>query len=275
MVHNSCCVVNCKNTGTNSQCKFYTFPRAIWKLKRREKWINAVRRKNVDGSPWTPKPTDTICSDHFIGGRKSEEEAKMDYIVSTITSASTKSTSQNNDITMDSMIDIVTDWNEKVDKDCQVNFLSDSNEVGKTFISNRYMYMNAEKCDAEIQTEINDIKDKIITNRKKYEDKTCNTLIKNLSAQSTETSEIIFLGFKSISKDEQLTDLAAVTFNNFKFLLKRTSTHKCTVAKEDRLLIFLMKIKTGLTFSALSVLFSIHRITVSRIYYTTLQTLHF
>ncbi|KAK0165609.1 hypothetical protein PV328_004111 [Microctonus aethiopoides] len=42
----------------------------------------------------------------------------MDYIVPTIISASTKSTSQNNDITMDSMIDIGTDWNEKVDKDC-------------------------------------------------------------------------------------------------------------------------------------------------------------
>ncbi|KAK0076045.1 hypothetical protein PV325_005964, partial [Microctonus aethiopoides] len=132
MVHNSC-VVNCKHTGRNTQCKFYTFPRAIWKLKRREKRINAVRRKNVDGSPWTLKPTDTICSDHFIRGKKhtrflNQQKAKMDYIVPTIISASTKSTSQNNDITMDSMIDIGTDWNEKVDKDCLVNFLSDSNE---------------------------------------------------------------------------------------------------------------------------------------------------
>ena len=45
MVHNSCCVVNCKNTGRNSDWKFYTFPVASWKLEKRKKWINAVKRK--------------------------------------------------------------------------------------------------------------------------------------------------------------------------------------------------------------------------------------
>lgn len=136
------------------------------------------------------------------------------------------------------------------------------------------MYVDADKCDAEIQTEIIDIKSQIIMNRKKYKHKGCNTPIKNFDTQSTETSEKKFLGFQSILKDEQLIDLAGVSFNNFKFLLKRTNTsHKCAVAKEDRLLIFLMKTKTGLTFSALGVSFCIHRTTVSRIFHTTLQTL--
>lgn len=35
---------------------------------------------SADGSPRTPKPTDTICSDHFIGGKKSAEEASPSYI---------------------------------------------------------------------------------------------------------------------------------------------------------------------------------------------------
>ncbi|KAK0168013.1 hypothetical protein PV327_001855 [Microctonus hyperodae] len=197
-VHNSCCVVNCKNTGRNSNCKFYTFPRASWKLEKRKKWINAVKRKNPDGSPWTPKPTDTICSDHFIGGQKSEEEASPSYIpvifptiykkqkVNERTSLSrytrflnrgkakkdnirspiitnTKRTSQNNYIKMGCkvMIDVDSDENEKIDKDCQVFFLSDLYEVGRTFICNRYMCKNDKKCDAEIQTEIIDMNDEM------------------------------------------------------------------------------------------------------------------
>lgn len=48
---------------------------------------------------------------------------------------------------------------------------------------------------------------------------------------------------------------------------------KCTLSKKDRLLIFLMKMKTGLTFSALGVLFSAYRSTISTIFYETLQLL--
>lgn len=36
-------------------------------------------------------------------------------------------------------------------------------------------------------------------------------------------------------------------------------SEKCHVSKENRLLIFLMKMKTGLTFEAISVLFGVHQ----------------
>jgi hypothetical protein len=63
-----------------------------------------------------------------------------------------------------------------------------------------------------------------------------------------------FAGFPSINEDEQLIDLAVVTLNNFRFLLTRIiENRKHTVAKEDRLLIFLMKMKLGVTFLLLSV----------------------
>ncbi|KAI8420320.1 hypothetical protein MSG28_008847 [Choristoneura fumiferana] len=80
MGHSSCCVVNCKNTGRNSKCKFYCFPTAPWKVEQRKKWITAVKRKNADGSPWYPKPSDLICSGHFIGGKKSDESASPSYV---------------------------------------------------------------------------------------------------------------------------------------------------------------------------------------------------
>ncbi|XP_043498456.1 THAP domain-containing protein 5-like [Polistes fuscatus] len=201
MVHNSCCVVECKNTGRNSNCKFYTFPSASWKLEQRRKWINAVKRIKIDGSPWTPKPTDTICSDHFVGGVKGEEETSPSYIPTIFPSIYNKptineETSSNrharflkrrfaknniadsgvvtnteklkknknlavsevvtntdiNQMIIDYTMDFTNVPIEKIDKDCQVDFLSNSNEAEKTFICNRYIYLNADKCDVEIQT---------------------------------------------------------------------------------------------------------------------------
>lgn len=48
---------------------------------------------------------------------------------------------------------------------------------------------------------------------------------------------------------------------------------KCRISKHNRLLMFLMKMKTGLTYLALGVLFGVHRTTVSRIFLSTLQHL--
>lgn len=59
---------------------------------------------------------------------------------------------------------------KKIDKDCQVNFLSNSTEPGKTFTCNRYIYLNVDMYDAEIQTEITDVRIKTIINEKKYKD---------------------------------------------------------------------------------------------------------
>lgn len=135
----------------------------------------------------------------------------------------TENISENNQITMDYTTDPVSAGLKKVDKDCQVDFLCNSNEAGKTFACNRYIYLNAYKCDAEIQTDITDVKSKTIISQKKYKDKECNTPIKNRMDQSSETLEKTFLSFESLSNNEQLIDLAGVTFNNFKFLLKRTN----------------------------------------------------
>ncbi|KAL0810144.1 hypothetical protein ABMA28_010938 [Loxostege sticticalis] len=78
--HSTCCVIHCTNNGQNSSCKFYLFPEAKCNLKQRKRWIAALKRKNADGSPWQPKPHDTICSAHFIGGKMSEVEASPSYV---------------------------------------------------------------------------------------------------------------------------------------------------------------------------------------------------
>lgn len=78
----------------------------------------------------------------------------------------------------------------------------------------------------------------------------------------------------SVTNDEQLTDLAGVTFDHFYFLMEKFDvTEKIKISKDIRLLIFLFKMKTGLTFSAISAIFSMHRTTVSRIFYSVLENL--
>ncbi|XP_072395062.1 uncharacterized protein [Diabrotica undecimpunctata] len=80
--YSSCCIDTCKNTGYNSECKFYSFPVAKHKTIQREKWIIAINKKNEDGSLWTPKSHHLICSDHFLGGRKSDAEMSPSYVPS-------------------------------------------------------------------------------------------------------------------------------------------------------------------------------------------------
>ncbi|XP_043279465.1 uncharacterized protein [Venturia canescens] len=182
MSHRSCCVVTCKNTSRKNDCKFYKFPTAKWKINQRNKWIAAVRRQNVDGSPWIPKPYNYICSDHFIGGKKSEEESSPSY-APTIFPPIYKSSKDDESSALNrckSLVDrrlkrilpstthtepkivefvqimiksppiILTE--PTVDQECQVNFYSESDVNSKTFICNRYV--NKDINHAEIQTEI-------------------------------------------------------------------------------------------------------------------------
>ncbi|XP_043281254.1 uncharacterized protein [Venturia canescens] len=303
MSNRSCCVVNCKKTSRKNDCKFYKFPTVKWKINQRNKWIAAVRRQNADGSPWIPKPYDYICSDHFMGGKKSEEEASPSY-VPTIFPPIYKSSKVNESSALSrfkrlmdrqlkrtlpstiraepNVIESVEKAIENspvilteqtVDQECQVNFYSEGDVNSQTFICNRYV--NEGICYAEIQTEIvDDTRSiKINSNNKKFVSKACGTPPKKLIHQETQADNN-FNGFESITTERNLIDLAGVTFENFEFLLKRMCTSvKCTVSKKDRLFIFLIKMKTGLTFSALGVLFCVHRTTISRIFFETLQHL--
>lgn len=172
---------------------------------------------------------------------------------------------------------------EYIDKSTEANIFIDASEPEKSFMCNRYITNNS-KCDAEVQTDIVIVNcQSVILNPRKFKNKNCGTTPKTFVDQAVgPDSEQInagsnsFSGFISVKDNEQLLDLAGVTFNNFRFLLKRfdhNSGHNCKVSKENRLLIFLLKIKTGLTFAAISVLFNVHRTTVSTIFFSVLQQL--
>ena len=67
-----------------------------------------------------------------------------------------------------------------------------------------------------------------------------------------------------------------MTIANYNFLLKILEVAEAEnrqISKENRLFMFLVKFKTGLTFSTMSVIFCKHRTTISKTFYSTLAYL--
>lgn len=89
-----------------------------------------------------------------------------------------------------------------------------------------------------------------------------------------DSNEILYLspesfkGFESIKNEKRLVSLTGTSFCVFNLLLSflKPTLNINSVKKENRLLIFLIKIKLGISYSAISVLFGIDPSTVSRIF---------
>ena len=68
-----CCAVDCFNLCEKGNgLSFYSSPQD---LDRRNKWIAAVNRKD-----WYPTEHMAICSEHFIHGKKSNNQFAPNYI---------------------------------------------------------------------------------------------------------------------------------------------------------------------------------------------------
>jgi len=76
-----------------------------------------------------------------------------------------------------------------------------------------------------------------------------------------------FHGYNSIQSENALKDITGVTFKIFNFLLLLLpQTNRTIISTEDTILILLMKVKLGITYSALGTFFSVHRTTISRVF---------
>lgn len=86
-----------------------------------------------------------------------------------------------------------------------------------------------------------------------------------------------FSGYDSVTKSANaLQDLCNVSIKVFAMLLSilpPSSDRKCDVTAENRLLLFLMKLKLGISYSSLAVLFSVSDTSASRHFKSVLKTL--
>jgi hypothetical protein len=79
-INRICCVVECHNRAGRENVKIFSFPKK--NQSQKEKWIKAVNRINQDKSPWRPTISSFVCSDHFVGNKRSTIENHPDYIPS-------------------------------------------------------------------------------------------------------------------------------------------------------------------------------------------------
>ncbi|XP_040073783.1 uncharacterized protein LOC120846166 [Ixodes scapularis] len=86
-----------------------------------------------------------------------------------------------------------------------------------------------------------------------------------------------FAGYDTIAKSatalEDLCSVSQVVFALLLSLLPISSERKCDVSMENRLLLFLMKLKLGISYSSLAILFSINETSASRHFKCVLKTL--
>ena len=89
-----------------------------------------------------------------------------------------------------------------------------------------------------------------------------------------------FTGFADVTNDEVMKQLGGITLSFFAVLLQfilpgkdGQPTFFKKISRENRLLIFLMRMKLGLNFSAIGCLFGVSRQTASNIFYDVLETL--
>lgn len=67
-----CCAPGCPNSRkTRVDLNFYRIPKDI---KRRRVWLKRIRRKN-----FSPTANTRLCSEHFIGGHKSDKTNSVSY----------------------------------------------------------------------------------------------------------------------------------------------------------------------------------------------------
>ncbi|XP_046734994.1 uncharacterized protein LOC124404708 [Diprion similis] len=326
-----CCVFGCTNSHTTSACEFYKFPKHKHKEDQKKLWIAAVQRNHPDGSNWILKPSHVICSQHFIGNRKSDSVLSPSY-VPTVFSLKHRNkidekqalsrharfmkrrmADQSNELNVEkprrqlkqqkeringyengnqqneiinygenSAFDrSVIVGKENVDQECQVEILhlNDFN-TSNSFTCVKYIYSDKNYCDAEIQTDLTSLNTiEIVGKKVKYQcvgtpsKSACDEEVScNLEKENRK-----FCGYESIINEKQLKQTAGVTKENFEFLLKRAKSavneNRCTVSLKNRLFIFLILMKTGLTFSTLSVFFAVNETTISKIFYSMLHHL--
>lgn len=112
----------------------------------------------------------------------------------------------------------------------------------------------------------------------KFQNKLINKCDKSCGPESINTSSCLscdkFHGYYSIKNENSLKDLTGTTFKVFDMLCSMIpQVCNSSIDNRNKLLIFLIKIKHGLSFAAVSVLFNIHRTTVSRIFVKCLEVL--
>ncbi|XP_075526053.1 uncharacterized protein LOC142557807 [Dermacentor variabilis] len=290
-----CCVVNChEREGLNNNVQFYRFPSRSYEGERRERWIRAVQRVGPDGGMWQPSENSRICSRHFVGNRKSNIADHPAYVPSVFPPVYRRPPP----VDSTSGAERFGRWQKRHQIDAaattvQSTDLSTSAECARGTIPS---CTTQEHAAAEMQnihsieTEVLPVTEggipdpglspqslKVVPAECASGTVVTQQHILRSVAVGPSTRTCFFGGFHSIiGSPDALRSLCGVDSNVFALLLSLLPTvreRSSDVTVENKLLMFLMKMKLGISFSAVAILFGVHEKTASRAFYTVLHTL--
>ncbi|XP_040061253.1 uncharacterized protein LOC115314971 [Ixodes scapularis] len=287
---NNCCVVGCNSTYKNSpDTKFYGFPAKSYETERRAVWTRLVRRCNADGTTWTPTPNSKICSKHFLGNEKRNEEAHPSYNPSIFPSPYKKRVVLGVAERHDRQL-------KRVEQQRRVTPCTAAPEVDLPMERQPAEEPAPAPLTASASTMTEDDGASFspctlflccnmggdvstLVCHKTVVDEGCGPDTVSVCDRGAGPvyKEPFFTGYKSVCDDEaMLTRLSSASFSLFALLLSLfpdTSRRQNELSSENRLLLFLIKLKHNVPFSCLGILFSIHRTTAARIFRVTLEIL--
>ncbi|CAN7981578.1 unnamed protein product [Ixodes pacificus] len=286
--HNNCCVVGCINTYENAHdTRFYSFPSKPYEVERRAAWVRLVRRCNADGTTWEPTANSKICSKHFIGNEKRNEVAHPAYNPSIFPSAYMKRVvlgiAERHDrklkrdahgvaapATSGPESDATTEQPTELPQLCPltVDACTMTNDEGTDFsLCNMFLCCTVGNEAATF------VSHKAVLDQGSGPDKPA-VVDKEVGPAYKEPC---FMGYNSVRDDEaRLESLSATSFSLFALLLSLlpdVPRRQNELSAENRLLLFLIKLKHNVPFSCLGVLFTVDRRTAARMFTRTLETL--
>ena len=89
-----CCAVGCHNQEGTENIKFFKVIRKK-NPDQTEKWIQAIKRKERDGTLWRPTAASKLCGTHFKSGQFSREVNDPDYVPSLFLTGHVKPKTEN------------------------------------------------------------------------------------------------------------------------------------------------------------------------------------
>ncbi|XP_064467724.1 uncharacterized protein LOC135378593 [Ornithodoros turicata] len=250
---------------------FYRFPKKGYEKSRREAWIKAVRQQNEDGTPWLPSATSRICNYHFVDYAKSNVEHSPSYVPTIFPEVyrkkATMSSSRFNRFFRRSQTNVEA---------CRAVFPGemaetedDEDEVGSTIRRDDVQAHHKLECDNIAGGHCPYV---VVNTQEQQIPKTyyASHSVATVHANKDSTSwrrKCGFSGFSTLKESEQsLRDLCCVTLQVFSVLLNMIpdQNYKTTdMPKEDKLALFLMKLKLGISLTSLGALF-VDKSTASR-----------
>ncbi|XP_064475727.1 uncharacterized protein LOC135389622 [Ornithodoros turicata] len=296
--HRYCCVFKChRREGVDENVKFYRFPSKPYERDRRRRWINAVRRVSPDGEAWEPTENTRICSLHFVGNQSSNIEKHPGYIP---TLFPRDYLMQEPKVPQDSLSRFKR-WNGRHISTVARQQSEQQLENSETYSSidtccdtpGYDAYDLNPACEKETQTEPRgDVCWRLTLFLGISEDGCASTMVSHAALQDSshltkpstsshsvgpDARDCVFLGCDSaFATKRAIPDLCGVSDKVFALLLSlipRVAERSDFVTAENKLLLFLVKMKHGVPFRMLGVLFGLHETTASRIFHAILGTL--